>query len=248
MTRPPAPPAPQVSGDAYLAHVTSAPSGCVEGPKERASSKCAIAGCEADTYAALGMCWGHYRRHLRGAAVGVTLRKRPGASRASAVKEGPRKPTNREHRIAMFTWWLREGMVTPEPNTGCLLWTGPLLPTGYGSLGYHRDPWCRQAHRAALYLLSGVALDKGRGWHVRHRCDNRACVNVLHLAYDRVWLNSRDRSRRFGYRSLTPEAVAEAKRRVANGESQASVSRALDIPSPALSRIVSGAYWKWVAA
>lgn len=75
-----------------------------------------------------------------------------------------------------------EAKTSPEPNTGCHLWTGALNKHGYGSVGLgsrgHSTAMVRAAHRVA-YLLdrgdlpSGVVLD--------HLCRNHACVNPLHL-------------------------------------------------------------------
>jgi HNH endonuclease len=65
----------------------------------------------------------------------------------------------------------------PEPNTGCLLWTGVTDTNGYGhvTIAGHR----RQSHRVAWQLEHGPIPD---GIKVLHRCDTPACVNVAHLS------------------------------------------------------------------
>jgi hypothetical protein len=138
-----------------------------------------------------GMCWGHYRRELRGKPF-VPLTRPAGRPHASAIRHTCRRPTRHEKRMALFEWWLREERVSPEPTTGCLLWTGEGFATGYGALGNYSDPWGRYAHRAALYF-SGVELPRGRKFHVRHVCDNPGCVAVAHLRLGTALENSQDR-------------------------------------------------------
>ena len=62
-----------------------------------------------------------------------------------------------------------------DPVTGCLLWTGAIDSSGYGSLGFQGK--VVGAHRVAFFLVHGrwptpCAL---------HRCDTPACVDVTHI-------------------------------------------------------------------
>lgn len=66
--------------------------------------------------------------------------------------------------------------VSPEPNTGCWLWTGSLDTGGYGNLTIDGKP--ARAHRVAWELANG-AIPKGQ--HCLHSCDVRSCVSVEHL-------------------------------------------------------------------
>lgn len=68
--------------------------------------------------------------------------------------------------------------VQPEPNSGCWLWIGALLPTGYGvfcpvgsrTVGAHRFAFLEIAKRE---IPAGTELD--------HLCRVRSCVNPGHL-------------------------------------------------------------------
>lgn len=69
--------------------------------------------------------------------------------------------------------------VSPEPTTGCWLWTGALNSGGYGQFGAGRGRGKHMlAHRYAYEALVGpipadLVLD--------HRCRCRSCVNPAHL-------------------------------------------------------------------
>ena len=66
--------------------------------------------------------------------------------------------------------------VEPCPTTGCWIWMGAQMSSGYGHV------WDGQrmagAHRRAYQLFTGVIPD---GLRVLHRCDVRLCVNPAHL-------------------------------------------------------------------
>lgn len=70
-----------------------------------------------------------------------------------------------------------DAMSIPEPNSGCVLFTGRWNRKGYGvlSIGRHKKI---EAHRVAYELARGPIA---AGLVVDHLCRVRACVNPDHL-------------------------------------------------------------------
>lgn len=66
--------------------------------------------------------------------------------------------------------------VTPEPNTGCLLWAAGSNKDGYGQIKIGgRGGRTTLAHRVAWELVNGPIPP---GMDVLHHCDNPACVRA----------------------------------------------------------------------
>jgi hypothetical protein len=64
---------------------------------------------------------------------------------------------------------------TPADVLACWTWTGSIANSGYGVLNVQGK--IKTAHRLALELLG----ENISGKHVLHSCDNKSCVNPLHL-------------------------------------------------------------------
>lgn len=73
--------------------------------------------------------------------------------------------------------------------TGCLEWTGPRLPAGYGHLNVNGE--FVYTHRLAWSLVHGPIPD---GMYVCHRCDNPPCCEITHLWIGTPSNNSADRN------------------------------------------------------
>lgn len=66
--------------------------------------------------------------------------------------------------------------VSPEPNSGCWIWTGFVNAGGYGHFSEGYDNF--YAHRWAYEHFKGAIP---AGLHLDHRCRVRCCVNPEHL-------------------------------------------------------------------
>ena len=66
--------------------------------------------------------------------------------------------------------------VSPEPNTGCWLWTGAVNRQGYGRVRI--DKKHVGVHRLVYELTTGKALGRLFGCH---SCDTPLCVNPQHI-------------------------------------------------------------------
>lgn len=91
-------------------------------------------------------------------------------SRVRQKKNGP------DRQIFRSVQEVFDRFVSPEPNTGCWLWTGYYSYNGYGRVrqNHRKTP----AHRMVWELAHGPVP---AGMFVLHRCDTRPCVNPDHL-------------------------------------------------------------------
>lgn len=81
-----------------------------------------------------------------------------------------------------------DALSIPEPNSGCLLWTGTAWKDGYGVIRI--DDKMVRAHRLVWSRAHGPIPD---GLVVCHKCDVRACINLDHLWLGTHQDNVRDR-------------------------------------------------------
>lgn len=102
-----------------------------------------------------GLCTGHREQAKRGTDLRpLRIRRRPFSVDNSNLKD------------------FVEFRSTPEPNTGCWLWTGTTDQYGYALL-----TWEGRTRRVTRLLLG---LDDSE-LCACHRCDVRSCVNPAHL-------------------------------------------------------------------
>jgi hypothetical protein len=141
--------------------------------------------------------------------------------------------------------------VSPEPMSGCWLWTGSLNAGGYGQF---MPSHCRKpvlANRQALEFWRGPLAP---GFFACHRCDNRPCVNPDHLFAGTHRENTADavskgryaRGSRAGAAKLTEPDVVLIRRRCAGGEMQRSVAADFGVDPSIVSMIMSRHIWAHV--
>lgn len=131
----------------------------------------------------------------------------------------------------------------------CWEWRGPTM-SGYGYLT--QDGETVLAHRALYRMAYGPIPDD---LLVRHKCDNRLCVNPRHLLLGSTIDNVRDmdaRGRRaiggrHGCAKLTEDAVREIRQCHGNGESAMSLGRRYGVSNSTIGLIVHRRLWKHVA-
>ncbi len=92
--------------------------------------------------------------------------------------------------------------VSPEPNTGCWLWTGSIVQ-GYGRIGVTRRNI--QCAHVVSYEMEYGPIPRGLGLEIDHICRERSCVNPRHLR-----LGTREQNR-LAAGSMCPSKINQEK-------------------------------------
>jgi hypothetical protein len=126
--------------------------------------------------------------------------------------------------------------VSPEPNTGCWLWTERHDARGYGRYGKNG-----KAHRLSFALHHS---DPGE-LSVLHRCDQPACVNPEHLFAGTQADNMRDMFRKkrnkvgHGRRSvLVGDSVERIRALARSGVMHKDIAAMFGVTRPHISKVV----------
>lgn len=143
--------------------------------------------------------------------------------------------------------------VSPEPNSGCWLWTASTTVDGYGNFTVQGKPV--RAHRFSYELHRGPLGEM----QCLHHCDTPPCVNPQHLFTGTHRDNMADRHRK-GRDSkyvgvsqpgeenpmakLTWEIVREIRREVAAGSKQAHMAKRFGVDRATVCYVVSGRIWR----
>lgn len=235
--------------------------------------KCTIEGCEKPKRSR-GMCSSHYERwRLKGHPGTTPLRAyrdyvnpctvdgcdRPRVANKMCKAHNDRKttslPLDAPVRVKSPNGLTAEEAfalrASGEPTAaGCVLWSGNVLPSGYGSLSVAGYP--KLAHRVAWETANGRRIPAGLV--IRHTCDVPLCVAPGHLVLGTYADNSSDMTRRnrqaLGGRvstaRMTEDAVRELRRLRTTGMTYDQLSKRFEISRSQVFNIVHRASWKHV--
>lgn len=154
---------------------------------------------------------------------------------------------------------------TPEPMSGCWLWTGTLNKCGYGKICINYKHWI--ASRASFVIYNKTQIPEGMV--VMHKCDTRSCVNPEHLVLGTVQDNADDmvrkgrsltgdrntsrknpqlqvRGSKSFYAKLNEEQVLEIKKLLATGEKHKIIADKFGVGYRNISEINRGKTWRHV--
>lgn len=135
--------------------------------------------------------------------------------------------------------------VSPEPNTGCWLWSGDATLKGYGVMSMGRG---EDGKRVRIYAHRS-------GMIACHVCDTPACVNPVHIFLGTKADNSRDMTRKgrstWGEKNpqavLTEEQAIEAKRLLKTGVvSHQEIALMFGVCREAITAINRGLNWAYL--
>lgn len=139
--------------------------------------------------------------------------------------------------------------VTKLSNQDCWEWTACLQSNGYGQIRF--DNKVHYSHRLSYFIHFGhIPEDK----HVLHRCDNRKCVNPLHLFLGDQASNMADcaakRRNAHGTRSplskITEQQLAEIRRLSESGCTCKYISNKYNLHYNTIYKILKGVTYKHV--
>lgn len=187
----------------------------------------------------------------RSYTVAQLQRQYPGGacSRACLAQLGSTALAKRYRETALERFFAR---VSPEPTTGCWLWTGTVTTGGYGKFDQ------RRAHRVSLEIATGKAIPAGLD--VCHRCDFPPCVNPDHLFLGTAKDNMQDAARKGrakkapqpgmenGRAILTDQLVLELRRLYAAGHSSVELATRFGLGRVAVYRAATGRSWRHLPA
>jgi len=129
-----------------------------------------------------------------------------------------------------------------DGKTGCQIWTGKTQKRfAYGY--FYRKSKIVYAHRAAYAAVHGP-IPKGKV--ICHTCDNPSCIAIAHLVLGTQQENLADMRRkgRARWRSLLTRAqVIAIRRRLAAGETVASIARDTGVSRGVIQAVKSGRTW-----
>lgn len=132
--------------------------------------------------------------------------------------------------------------VTPAPN-GCLEWQGSILRTGYGQVKFKGR--VTRAHRIFFFIANPKA-DQSK--LVLHKCNNKKCCNIKHLAIGTHAENMFDAQRSGLLKTkLNTSIVCSIRDLYSTGRySQAEIARMFKIRDALVWSVVHRKNWKFI--
>lgn len=130
--------------------------------------------------------------------------------------------------------------VSPEPNSGCWLWTGGVASNGYGM--FWLDGKVDTAPRQSYRMFCGEIVDD---LHIMHKCDVKLCVNPDHLSLGTNAENTFDKQKKGrAAKKLTPAEVL--KMRSMATVSKRKLAKQFDVDRRMVQFILRGRNWSHI--
>jgi len=130
--------------------------------------------------------------------------------------------------------------VSPEPNSGCWLWTGGVASNGYGM--FWLDGKVDTAPRQSYRMFCGEIVDD---LHIMHKCDVKLCVNPDHLSLGTNAENTFDKQKKGrAAKKLTPAEVL--KMRSMATLSKRKLAKQFDVDRRMVQFILRGRNWSHI--
>lgn len=130
-------------------------------------------------------------------------------------------------------------------TSSCWLWTGSAQPAGYGLF------WLGGKYVTAHRHSYTMARRNPGSHHVRHTCDNPACVNPKHLVAGTHKQNMQDcvargRRPRGSKHYLAKLTEADVRAILRDSRKQVDVAKDYNVSKYLISNIKAGRAWSWL--
>jgi len=150
----------------------------------------------------------------------------------------------------------KESIMTRTVLEGdCIVWDRHINRSGYGSVWHNGKN--QDVHRVSYELHHGPIPE---GMHVMHKCDNRPCINPVHLKLGTRHENMMDMFLKDRHRApfgvahhnakLTPEIASAIKARFvpySRVDGSSALAREFSVSQAAVYSVISGGTWKRAA-
>lgn len=136
---------------------------------------------------------------------------------------------------------------------GCWGWKAYHSPTGYAITSYPRERRPLAVHRLS-YMLANNLTEIPKGLLVRHKCNNRACINPKHLLLGTYKDNHDDavrsgrwtRGHKQGQTSLYAKDIRRIRAMRKRNMSLSDIAVKFGVGKTAICNITTGRNWAWV--